>query len=160
MLPFIDSSPCDGVPVNERDALMKTYTHRTTTPVPAARLYDAITDINRWSDWDDGLDWARHESSLAPGAAFRLKPAGAPEVSMEITEASRPGRFADIAHLHFAKLHTSHVFRETDGRTEVETVISISGLLGFFWDRVFVRKHAAEAAAQTQKLIAFAAGRP
>jgi hypothetical protein len=138
---------------------MKTYRYQTTTSVRASKLYDAITDIAGWKDWDPDIEGAEHDGALAPGSRFRLKPKGGPEVAMEIVEASAPTRFVDVARLPLARMRTGHDFRETGDGTVVTVTIEVGGPLGFLWDRIVARAQAEGAAEQTRRFIAFAAAR-
>lgn len=54
--------------------------YKTITDVPAELLFSAITDINNWSKWDDGLEFTKLEGAAKQGAAFLLKPKGGPRV--------------------------------------------------------------------------------
>ncbi|MGH6835021.1 MAG: SRPBCC family protein [Methylocella sp.] len=122
----------------------------------ATKLFRAITDIAHWPDWDTELERTEHNGYVQPGARFTLKPKGGPKVAMEIVEADAPTRFADIAHLPFGKMRTSHQFSESAGQTNVAVKIEVWGLLGFLWDRVVAQKQAAGAAEQTHRFIAYA----
>jgi len=135
---------------------MKSYTYTTTTDVAAEKLYRAITDINRWPEWDRELEATTHDGKLTPGSPFTLKPKGGPKLAMEVVEANAPMRFDDLAHLPLAKLRMSHSFTpRTEGGTGIEIKIEVFGPLGFLWDRILARKLAAGAAEQTRAFIAY-----
>jgi uncharacterized protein YndB with AHSA1/START domain len=135
---------------------MKTYIYETKTAVSPETLFRAITAIDRWPEWDGDLEYTAHDGNLDAGARFMLKPRGGPRVAMTIVEAISPSSFVDIAHMPLGVMRTSHRFILEQGGTRLRLVIDVSGILGFLWDRVVARKQAAGAAAQTEKLIAFA----
>jgi len=137
---------------------MKSYTYTTTTDVTADKLYRAITDINRWPEWDNEIETTTHDGRLAPGSPFTLKPKGGPKIAMEIVETIAPIRHVDLAHLPLAKLRMSHSFiPQTNGGTDIEIKIEVFGPLGFLWDRILARKLAAGTADQIRAFVAYAA---
>jgi hypothetical protein len=135
---------------------MRRYTHHVRCSADPSQLYRALVDIDRWPEWGGDLEWARIDSPVEPGAAFRLKPKGGPVVSMQVEAAEAPHRFVDVAHLPLARMRTVHEFASVGHETLITIVIEVFGPLGFLWDRLVARKQAADTAAQTQRLIAFA----
>ncbi len=129
--------------------------YETTTDVPAEQLYKAITDINSWSKWDDGLEFAKLEGAAKQGAPFLLKPKGGPNVKMTIDEI-QPYRLVDTAHLFLAKMRTSHEYVSSSNHTIVRCGIEVWGPLGFFWRKVVGENQIKGAAAQTAALISYA----
>lgn len=136
---------------------MRTYATTATTHLTPSRLYATICDIGRWPEWDTEIEWTRHEGRVEPGVRFQLKPRGGPKVTLEITEASAPERFVDVARLPLARMRTSHEFRRDGDVTTVTQTITISGPLAFLWDRLVARKQAEGAGSQMQAMIAFSA---
>jgi hypothetical protein len=47
--------------------MWKAY-YQLMTDVTPARLHRAITDVNNWSKWDSGLEYARLDGDVKPGA--------------------------------------------------------------------------------------------
>jgi hypothetical protein len=60
--------------------------YETTTDISAEKLYQAITDINNWNKWDNGLEFTKLEGIAKRGASFTLKPKGEPTIRMTIDE--------------------------------------------------------------------------
>ena len=129
--------------------------YETTTDVPAEKLFRAITDINNWSKWDDGLESTKLEGVARVGAAFTLKPKGGPNVKLTIDEI-RPYCLVDTAHLFLAKMRTSHEYVQNGDRTAICFQVEVWGLMGFFWRKVAGENQIKGATAQTQALINYA----
>jgi hypothetical protein len=129
--------------------------YETTTDVPAEKLFRAISDINNWNKWDDGLESTKLTGIAKQGAAFTLRPKGGPNVKLTIDEI-RPHRLVDTAHLFFAKMRTSHEYVQNKDRTMICFQIEVWGLRGLFWRKVVAENQIKEAAAQTQALISYA----
>jgi hypothetical protein len=129
--------------------------YETTTDVPAEKLFRAISDINNWSKWDDGLESTKLEGIAREGAEFTLKPKGGPNVKLTIDEI-RPYRLVDTAHLLLAKMRTSHEYVQSGGQTTIRFQVEVWGLMGFFWRKVVGENQIKEAATQTQALINYA----
>ncbi len=119
---------------------MKTYTSEAVSHLKPDVLYRAISAIERWPEWGDDLEWTRLSGPAEVGARFTLKPKGGPEIKLEVTAASAPHEFADIAHLPLASMRTSHRFIAEGTGTRMIVTISVSGPLGFLWDRIIARK--------------------
>lgn len=135
---------------------MKRYHYETTTTLPAEALYAAMSDVTRWPEWDAGLASVTSDGPATRGAAFVLTPKGGPRVTLHVTEAE-PGRvFTDIARLPLGRMQTEHRYTALGDLTRVELIITVSGPLGFLWDRLIARPQAREAAAQTRAFLAFA----
>lgn len=133
---------------------MRRYVHETVVSTPPEALFRAITDLARWPSWDPELESIEHDGALTPGAPFFLTPRGGPRVRMSVEEAQAPSRFSDLSHLPLATLRTVHEFLPTpEGRTRVRLTLELFGPLGFLWDRIFVRKQAAGAEAQTRAFV-------
>lgn len=129
--------------------------YETTTDVPAEKLFRAISDINNWGKWDDGLESTKLEGIAREGAEFTLKPKGGPNVKLTIDEI-RPYRLVDTAHLFLAKMRTSHEYVQSGGQTIIHFQVEVWGLMGFFWRKVVGENQIKDAAAQTQALINYA----
>jgi hypothetical protein len=129
--------------------------YETTTDVSAEKLFRAITDINSWNKWDDGIESTRLECCAQPGAAFTLKPKGGPNVKMTIDE-MHPYRLVDTAHLFLARMRTSHEYVQSESRTAIRFQVEIRGVMGFFWRKVIGENQIKDAAVQTDALINYA----
>jgi hypothetical protein len=134
--------------------------YQTTTNVPAEKLFRAISDINTWSHWDGGLEFARIDGPATTGSTFVLKPKGGPNVRMSIEELRSPVRLVDIAHPPLAKLRTCHEFLQSGTETRVRFSIEVWGPLGFFWRRMVGEKQIHEAPEQTAAFIRYSSAAP
>ncbi len=133
--------------------------YQTTTDVPAEKLFRAISDINTWSHWDAGLEFARINRPATAGSTFVLKPKGGPSVQMSIEELRSPERMVDIA-LPLAKLRTRHEFLQSGGETRVRFSVEVWGPLGFLWRRMVGEKQIREAPVQTAAFIHYGRAAP
>ncbi len=129
--------------------------YEMTTDVAPTALYRAITDVNNWTKWDAGLEYTRLEGDAKAGAAFVLKPKGAPKVKMTIDEL-RPYVLVDTAYLLGAKMRTTHEYVGAGGQTTIRFAIEVSGPLGFLWRKVVGENQIREAPAQLNAFVAYA----
>ena len=129
--------------------------YETITDVTAEKLFLAISDINNWNKWDDGLESTKLTGTAKQGVAFTLKPKGGPNVKLTIDDI-RPYCLVDTAHLFLAKMRTSHEYVQNGDRTTISFQVEVWGLMGFFWRKVVGENQIKEAAAQTQALIDYA----
>ncbi len=129
--------------------------YKTTTDVPAEKLFRVISDVNNWNKWDDGLEFTKIEGVAKSGASFVLKPKGGPNVKMTIDEIE-PYRLVDTAHLFLAKMRTSHEYAQSGDLTTIQFSVEVWGPLGFFWRKVVAESQVKEAATQTAALVSYA----
>ena len=129
--------------------------YETITDVTAEKLFLAISDINNWNKWDDGLESTKLTGTAKQGVAFTLKSKGGPNVKLTIDDI-RPYCLVDTAHLFLAKMRTSHEYVQNGDRTTISFQVEVWGLMGFFWRKVVGENQIKEAAAQTQALIDYA----
>lgn len=133
--------------------------YQTTTDVPADQLFRAISDINHWSRWDDGLASTTLAGAAVPGAIFTLKPKGGPPVQITI-DAIQPYRLVDTAHLFLAKMRTTHDYAPCGPQTRIRFSVEVWGLLGFFWRRVIGEHQIKDAPAQIAAFVRYARAHP
>ena len=128
--------------------------YTTTTNIAADKLFNAITDINSWPQWDHGLEHTQLAGPAVPGASFTLKPRGGPLVKLTIDECA-PWREVHTAHLFLGKMRSSHTYTQQGKTTQIVFTIEVWGILGFFWRTVLGKKLLAEAPAHTADFIAY-----
>ena len=128
---------------------------RTTTDVSAVKLYKAITDVNAWHKWDDGIEYTQLLGEAKTGSVFTLKPKGGPAVKITI-EKMWPFEVIDVAHLPFAKMRTIHRYEPIGDTTHIFMDVQIWGLLGFLWQKIIGENQIKEAAGQTNAMIEYA----
>ena len=129
----------------------------------AADLWRVWADVDRWSQWQDDIDFARLDGAFAKGSMFRLKPKGGPNVKIEILRCDPHRNFIDLTRFPLAHMYGSHDMIERDGYVELTTTVSIEGPLAFLWRRLVAQGVADSLPAQTRALVArareIAAGR-
>lgn len=136
---------------------MRRHSYETLSDLPAEDLYRAMTDIESWPHWDDGIEAVRLDGPANEGAEFALKPKGRAALTVKVAAMEAPYRFADVAYLPLARMRTEHSFIPTEKGTIVRSVVEIRGPLAGYWDRVLTRDYRAGAARQTQRFLEFAA---
>lgn len=66
------------------------------TGVNRQRVWEVWTDVDRWSTWQDDVEYAHLEGKFATGTVIRFKPKGGPRVRIELTDVQAPSRFVDV----------------------------------------------------------------
>lgn len=124
--------------------------------VGVERIWAVWTDVNQWHTWHTDIEYARIEGEFKTGNTFVLKPKGGPKVVIEITQAEPFKTFTDLTHFFGAKMAVFHEFNEYDTELEINTKVSISGALAFFWRKIVAEKVANDMEEQTRRLIEMA----
>jgi uncharacterized protein YndB with AHSA1/START domain len=125
--------------MEEHFAMSWERTAEATSTASPARVWDALLDGRRWSEWNPGVEWMTLEGPPAPGTLLTMKPKGAPQTAFRI-EAVTPGRvlavvvtFGPVAALRFRW----ELAPAADG-TSIRQTIATSGPLA----RVILRRSA------------------
>jgi hypothetical protein len=136
---------------------MRRHSYEILSDLPPEALYRAITDIENWPQWDDGIEALRLEGPANEGAEIALKPRGRNAMTVKVTAMEEPYRFADEAYLPLARMRTEHAFIEAPEGTILRMTVEIRGPLAGYWERALIRDFAGDAARQAQRFLAFAA---
>ncbi len=124
-----------------------------TKDVTKEQIWEVLSDINRWKDWDEDIEWIELNGTAKLNADFLLKPKGGPKTKLTISEFDAPNVFADVAHLPLAKMHTIHTLSQMDKGIKIDVDIKIVGALTFLWSKVIGQKQIDGGPEQTEKLI-------
>ncbi len=76
--------------------LAQTTQHTSASPEAIFKLW---ADIDNWSDYDNGIEWAKLTDSFAVGSHYTLKPKGGPKVKATILVVEPNKTFIDVSHL-------------------------------------------------------------
>ena len=137
----------------------RTYS-QIVTGVSADRLWQAWADVDRWSAWQDDIEYARLAGPFAVGTTFELKPKGAPRVRIELVDVQPRRAFVDRTRFPLAQMYGTHEFIPQGDGLEVRTTMSVRGQLAFLWARLVARGIVDGLAAQTASLVAYARALP
>jgi hypothetical protein len=105
---------------------------------PPHTVWNIMTAIERWPEWNPEVIWAKIEGPLAPGTVFRWK-AGPGTITSVIREVEPTGILAWTGKT--MGIHAVHVWRLTprNGGTAVRTEESWEGLLPWLFRRALRR---------------------
>jgi hypothetical protein len=113
---------------------MWTKSHSIVTPaVTKEQMWKLFADVNRWPEWDEGLDFAALRGPFEQGNHFVLKPKGGPKLTVELLETEVNRRFLDVTRFPLARMYDHHAFEETPQGLKITNTISVRGPLSFLW---------------------------
>lgn len=107
---------------------------------PAAAVWRQYVDVERWSEWDDEVEWCKLEGPFVAGTRGKLKPKGGPTASFQLLEVEPNRRFHDRTSLPLTKLDFEHLLEPVDGGVRVTHTVTFSGPLAFLFSRIIGRK--------------------
>jgi uncharacterized protein YndB with AHSA1/START domain len=70
--------------MEEQFAMGWERTAEASSSAPPERVWDALLDGRRWSEWNPGVEWMTLEGPLATGTLLTIKPKGAPQTAFRI----------------------------------------------------------------------------
>lgn len=127
-------------------------THQTTTAKPA-EIFSLWADINHWSEYDEGIEWAKLTDTFAEGSHYTIKPKGGPVVKATILTVETNRCFIDVSHLFGANLTFDHRLAEQNGHTTVSITMTLRGPLAWLWVKVLGKNQQADLEKSTANLI-------
>lgn len=128
-------------------------TTQETKATPEA-IFALWADIDHWSDYDKGIEWAKLTDSFAPGGRYTIKPKGGPTVKATILTIEPNKSFIDVSHLFGAKLRFDHILSQQGDSTSVSVTMSLSGPMGWLWAKILGKNQQADLEESTASLIA------
>lgn len=94
---------------------------------PAITVYEIISDVNSWTDWQSSTDRTIIENAARKGREFKWLSSGITFRAMVHT-AEAPGEFGWVARSMWFKVVSNWTLEEVNGRTRVTLEQSLSGL--------------------------------
>lgn len=127
------------------------------TDVTPEQIWKVWADVNNWSEWDEGIEYARTEDPFQKGCIFELKPKGGPKVKIEIIECNQGRDFTDLARFPLAKMYGRHEVQMVGAsRIRLKTTMTVTGPLGFLWRKLVAQNIVNDLPDDTTKIIALA----
>jgi hypothetical protein len=116
---------------------MWTKTHSIiTTDATKEQMWKLFADVNNWSQWDEGIEYAQLDGKFEQGNHFILKPKGGPKVKIRLVETIANKKFVDMTTFPLAKMYGEHTFEETAQGLKITTTMKVTGALGFLWRKL------------------------
>lgn len=116
----------------------KTYSV-LTKEVTKEQIWKLITDIDRWKEWDDTVEYSNILGEFKEGESFILKPKGGPKVRIKIIEMIPFQKFTDLTLFPLAKMYGEHFYEETENGLKIKVTMTVTGLLSGLWIKLVAR---------------------
>ncbi|MBS1535016.1 MAG: SRPBCC family protein [Bacteroidetes bacterium] len=111
-----------------------------TREVTKEQMWKLFSDVNNWSSWDQGVEFAELKGKFEQGNHFMFQPKGGPKLKIQIVEATENKSFTDFTRFPLAKMYGAHTFEETPEGLKLTTTMTVTGLLGFLWRKIVAQK--------------------
>ena len=128
------------------------YSQRATG-VPAEKLWNVWTDVNRWTEWQDDIESAKLDGPFAQGAIIQLRPKGGPNVKVELQSVDPGVHYTDITRFPLAEMVVDHDLLRYGDEVEIRTNIKVTGPLSFLWSRIVAKDIVAGLPEQIRRMI-------
>ena len=104
---------------------------------PAEKIFSVYAAVSQWPTWDLEVESASIEGTFTSGGTGKIKPKGAPESKIEITELTENQSFTIECKLPLCKMHFVHLLDAQDAAsTKVTNQLIFSGLLAPLFGRL------------------------
>jgi hypothetical protein len=131
----------------------------TFSDLSKAEVFAAWADVERWSQWDEGLDFAHLQGPFHAGAKIKLKPKGGPVVAIDVLAADPECGFTDETSFFLARMVDVHAMRDTAEGLELTSTLSMHGPLAALLVKLVGAQVAASAPEQMRALHRYIVGR-
>ena len=102
-----------------------------------ATVFAAFKDVSSWSQWDPETEAASMDGAFSVGTRGKIKPKGAPESKILLTEVTQNQSFTVECSLPLCKMHFIHLMQPIVDGTELINQLEFTGLLGPVFGRLF-----------------------
>jgi uncharacterized protein YndB with AHSA1/START domain len=107
---------------------MWTHEDSIETSVPAARVWELFSNVERWKDWNAGIESIELHGPFAEGATFTMQPPGEDALSSTLIEVRPNESFTDETVVDETRVLVSHRLVELpSGHTKIIYSTEITG---------------------------------
>jgi hypothetical protein len=125
----------------------------------AQQIWNVLSAVNRWSEWQADIEYAKLEDEFKAGSQIRFKPRGAPEVTIKILEVNTSTHrmsFLDVTNFPLTKMYDLHEIIIHLDKIEIKNTIWTSGILAPLWRKLVIGNIASGIASQTDNMVKYA----
>lgn len=133
----------------------QTY-RQTFQGIDQKTVWSIWADVDHYEDWHDDLDYCRLHGEFVEDSYFVLKPSGAPEVKVHITELKPYYRFVDCTNFFGAKMFDIHECEATADGVTITSTVKVTGPLSRLWVKLVAKNVADSAEKEMHALVALA----
>lgn len=127
--------------------------HSVKSKASAQGIWTVWSEVDRWREWDSGIEWSRIDGPFAVGTTGELKPRGGPLVKTRLTCVEPCRRFVDEADLFWGKIRVSHEMVDLGDDRLVTHRIEIEGALAPFYYFVMGRAMRANLPLEMERMV-------
>ena len=97
---------------------------------PAEKIFSVYAAVSQWPTWDLEVESASLDGDFVLGGTGKVKPKGAPETKITITELTHNKSVTTVCQLPLCTMHFVHILNaQSDGSTQVINQLNFTGLL-------------------------------
>lgn len=102
----------------------------------AENIYSVYENVSSWNVWDPETESSSLDGEFIVGSTGKIKPKGAPESKITLTEVTQNKSFTVECGLPLCKMHFVHLLKEVDEGTELINEVNFTGLLAPLFGRL------------------------
>jgi hypothetical protein len=136
--------------------IQKTFT-LTTTEATQEQIWNVISNVNQWSTWDAGVEFAELQGKFESNSSFLLRPKGGPKIKIKLVEVKEKTYFKDMTTFPLAKMYGEHWYEETPQGLKITVTMTITGILSALWYKIVMKDIVARLDEDQKALIAASA---
>ncbi|MBI1770686.1 MAG: SRPBCC family protein [Bacteroidetes bacterium] len=118
--------------------IQKTFTI-TTNEVSQEQIWKVISNVNQWSTWDRGVEFAELQGKFESNASFLLRPKGGPKIKIQLVEVKDKTYFKDMTSFPLAKMYGEHWYEATAQGLKITVRMTITGVLSALWYQIVMK---------------------
>lgn len=99
-------------------------------------IYSVYENVPSWNIWDPETESSSLDGEFVVGTTGKIKPKGAPESKVTLTEVTPNESFTVECGLPLCKMHFVHTLKAVDEGTEVTNEVNFTGLLAPIFGRL------------------------
>ena len=131
---------------------------KTFAGVNKQTAWNISTDVNKWHEWHDDLEYCKMEGPFEVGNHFMLKPKGVKPFKIVLTDVQKGQSFTDCTTFFGAKMYDTHAFEETEEGLKLTNTLVVTGPLKWLWIKLVAQNVANSVPEQMETLASLARG--
>lgn len=135
--------------------IQKTFT-LMTNEISQEQIWHVISNVNQWSTWDEGVEFAELQGKFESNSSFLLRPKGGPKIKIKLVEVREKSYFKDMTTFPLAKMYGEHWYEETPEGLKITVTMTMTGILSALWYKIVMKDIVAGLEKDQNALIAAA----
>ena len=110
-----------------------------TRDVDSSQMWGLMSDVDHWSEWDEGIESAKLSGPFVAGSVIALRPKGGPDLQVHLLDVRPTSYFKDVTKFPLAQMNDEHWYEDTPEGLKITSKLTMKGPLSFVWNKLVMK---------------------